>query len=216
MPLVVVVAGGVAGPDDKVYLVFDVLVDEVERFVDEGKGAVAGSRFGAVDAGAALAAMAGRVRSGRRVRFVEGVGVEVYNRLRFCAMRRWELHKPETCRNLPCRGWPGRVSREGGDSEPAWLAASGTWSTGAATAYAQSTYAAPRNLKLLRTILLRARVRTVKTIPTRRPFSSQRCSNLWRDDLCTMTYDDATPPSSQSRRCKRVFTPRGIRQIGQL
>lgn len=81
MPLVVVVAGGVAGPDDKVYLVFDVLVDEVERFVDEGKGAVAGSRFGAVDAGAALAAMAGRVRSGRRVRFVEGVGVEVYNRL---------------------------------------------------------------------------------------------------------------------------------------
>jgi len=71
------VAGAVAGPDDEVDLVLEVLLDPGEGGVDEGVRGVAVGRLGAVGAGVALAAVAGVVLVGRGVAFVELVGVEV-------------------------------------------------------------------------------------------------------------------------------------------
>lgn len=75
--LVVVVAGRVAGPDDKVDLILDVVVYPLERLVDEGIGRVASRRLCAVDASRAALAMACGGGGGAGIRLVEGVGVEV-------------------------------------------------------------------------------------------------------------------------------------------
>lgn len=69
----------VASPDDKVYVVLDIVLDPFERLVDEGEGGVAGRRLCAVDTGGPMAAMAGGICSGARVRLVEGVGMEVWS-----------------------------------------------------------------------------------------------------------------------------------------
>jgi hypothetical protein len=75
--LVAVVAGAVAGPDDKVDLVTEVGGDPVEGGVDQPNGAVAFGRGGAVPAGLALAAVTGAIAVGGRVRLVELVRVDV-------------------------------------------------------------------------------------------------------------------------------------------
>jgi hypothetical protein len=75
--LVIVVAGRVACPYDEVNFILDVVLDPLERLVDEGKGRVAACRLCAVDASGAALAMACCVGGGARVRLVEGVGVEI-------------------------------------------------------------------------------------------------------------------------------------------
>lgn len=68
----------VAGPDDKVNVIFDVVLYPLERLVDQGKGRVAAGCFCSVDAGGATLAMACGVGCGARVCLVEWVGMEVW------------------------------------------------------------------------------------------------------------------------------------------
>jgi hypothetical protein len=96
--LVVVVAGRVASPDDKVDVVLDVVVDPLERLVDKREGRVASRRLCAVDASRAALAVAGGVLGGARIGLVEGIGMEVCDvqeaagqlpgRARACSARR--------------------------------------------------------------------------------------------------------------------------------
>lgn len=75
--LVVVVACRVAGPDDEVDVVGDMLFYPVERCVDEGDGRVACRRFGAVVASGPMFVVAGGRRLGAGVGPVVRVGMEV-------------------------------------------------------------------------------------------------------------------------------------------
>lgn len=72
-----IVAGAVAGPDDKVYVVGDVGRDPVEGSIDEGHGRVAVGSLGAVESRGTCTAVTGMVFGGGAVDFVEVVGVEV-------------------------------------------------------------------------------------------------------------------------------------------
>lgn len=75
--LVVVVAGRVAGPDDEVDFIADVVANPVESGVDQCQWGVAARRLGAVVARCAVATVAGAVLGGAAIGLVEGVGVEV-------------------------------------------------------------------------------------------------------------------------------------------
>lgn len=78
--LVVVVPCRVARPDDKVYAVPDIVVDPLERLVDERVGRVAGGRLCAVYARGAMFAVASSVCCGARVCLVVGVRMKVCGR----------------------------------------------------------------------------------------------------------------------------------------
>lgn len=86
--LVVVVARRVARPDYKVDFVGEVLGDPGEGCVDEGQGGVAVAGFGAVVACCAMAAVTGEAGFGGGVRFVEGVGVDVFGGPSLVAVQR--------------------------------------------------------------------------------------------------------------------------------
>ena len=94
----------IARPYDKVYVVFDVVVDPFERLVDKREGRVAASGFGAVYASRAMFAVARCLLCGARISLVERVWMEVWmtmlavTRL-FCGSNKATL--PVIWRNLP-------------------------------------------------------------------------------------------------------------------
>jgi hypothetical protein len=75
--IVVVVPCGVARPYDKVDVVLDVVVNPLERLVDERIGRVAARRLCAVHACGPALAMACCLLRGAGIRLVVGVGVEI-------------------------------------------------------------------------------------------------------------------------------------------
>ena len=78
---IVVVSRRVARPDDEVDVVLDILVDPLERLVDERERRVAARRLGAIHARRPMSAMAGCVRRCARVGLVKRIGVEVWKRV---------------------------------------------------------------------------------------------------------------------------------------
>lgn len=75
--LVVVVACRVAGPDDEINRVFDVLIYPVKGRIDQREGAVTVARLGAISTSRAFLSMACCVFIGSGIGLVEGVGMEV-------------------------------------------------------------------------------------------------------------------------------------------
>lgn len=73
-----VMAGTVASPDDKVYIVAEILGDPVEGGVDQRDGSVAVGCFCAIGSRSALAAVACTVCGCGAVNFVELVRVEIW------------------------------------------------------------------------------------------------------------------------------------------
>jgi hypothetical protein len=76
-PLVIVVSGRVACPDNKIYIILDVLVYPIERLVDESERRVAAGSLCAVYAGRPTLAMTCCLFLRTRVRLVEWIWVEV-------------------------------------------------------------------------------------------------------------------------------------------
>lgn len=77
-----VMAGTVTGPDDKVYVVAEILGDPVECGVDQRDGCVAVGCFCAISSCRALAAVACTVCGCGAVNFVKVVWVEIWPELR--------------------------------------------------------------------------------------------------------------------------------------
>lgn len=78
-------AGGIAGPDDKVDRVLELVTDPVKGGIDERYGRVAVGRLGTIVTCRAVASMACAVRVDRGMNLVEGVWMEV------CSMTRDQL-----------------------------------------------------------------------------------------------------------------------------
>ena len=78
--LVIVVASGIPGPDDKVDGIFEVVVDPLKGSVDHGDGGVTVGPLGAEDTGVALPPMASIIAVCGGVSTVESVWVEVCRR----------------------------------------------------------------------------------------------------------------------------------------
>ncbi len=78
--LVIVVASGIPGPDDKVDGIFEVVVDPLKGSVDQGDGGVTVGPLGAEDTGVALPPMASIIVLCGGVSTVESVWVEVCRR----------------------------------------------------------------------------------------------------------------------------------------
>lgn len=104
MFLVVVVTGRVAGPDDEIDFIADVVTNPVEGGVDQRQRGVAARRLGAVVARCAVATVAGAVLGGAAIGLVEGVGVEVCETESACDAISRAGCVPVMWRNLPVRG----------------------------------------------------------------------------------------------------------------
>lgn len=77
MLLVAIVAGGIAGPNDKINFILDIVSKPVKGSVDKRKGRVAVSRLSPVCACWTVFSVAGDALFCGRMNFVKWVGMEV-------------------------------------------------------------------------------------------------------------------------------------------
>lgn len=75
--LVVIVSRRITRPDDKIYAVFQILFNPLERLVDQRYGCVAAGRLRAVDSRRSAFPVTCRLRLGTRICLEKWVGVNV-------------------------------------------------------------------------------------------------------------------------------------------